>query len=83
MSLSEVRKPHMKKSVVTIAMALLLVSPGAWVVTEELLTFVIAMPFSDPQLTQSDGACFSAEMQVETRPTLIINGQGNNWRGAK
>jgi hypothetical protein len=48
MSLSEVRKPHMKKSVVTIAMALLLVLPGAFAVTEELLTFVIAMRFPNP-----------------------------------
>ena len=45
----------MKKSVVTIAMALLLVSPGALVVTEELLTFVIAMPFFESlKVTQSD-----------------------------
>jgi hypothetical protein len=48
----------MKKSVVTIAMALLLVSPGALVVTEVLLTFVIAMPFPNPQTARSDGgAC--------------------------
>jgi hypothetical protein len=39
------------------AMALLLVLPGAFVVTEELLTFVIAMRFPNPSITRSDDAC--------------------------
>jgi hypothetical protein len=43
----------MKKRVVTIAMALLFVLPGALAVMEELLTFVIAMRFTNPQKNAS------------------------------
>jgi hypothetical protein len=57
MSLSEVRKPHIKKSVVTMAMALLLVVPGADVdagAVPALPTLVIAIvclfPLSSCQL---------------------------------
>jgi hypothetical protein len=44
MSFSDVKKPHTKNSVVTIAIALLFVPPGdAMVLIEDLFTFVMAI----------------------------------------